>query len=92
VKRPIPTASSSEAIMSRICQVTGKKAIVGHRVSHSNHKSKRRFEVNLQTKRYWLTEENRWITLRVSTHGMRIIDKRGLATIIKEMRARGEKV
>lgn len=78
--------------MSRICQVTGKKAIVGHRVSHSNHKSKRRFEVNLQTKRYWLTEENRWITLRVSTHGMRIIDKRGLATIIKEMRARGEKV
>lgn len=78
--------------MSRICQVTGKKAIVGHRVSHSNHKSKRRFEVNLQTKRYWLPEENRWITLRVSTHGMRIIDKRGLATIIKEMRARGEKL
>lgn len=78
--------------MSRVCQVTGKKAIVGNRVSHSNHKSKRRFEVNLQTKRYWLTEENRWITLRVSTHGMRIIDKRGLATIIKEMRARGEKV
>jgi large subunit ribosomal protein L28 len=78
--------------MSRICQVTGKKAIVGNRVSHSNHRSKRRFEVNLQTKRYWLAEENRWITLRVSTHGMRIIDKRGLATIIKEMRARGEKV
>jgi large subunit ribosomal protein L28 len=78
--------------MSRICQVTGKKAIVGHRVSHSNHKAKRRFEVNLQTKRYWLAEENRWITLRVSTHGMRIIDKRGLANIIKEMRARGEKV
>ena len=78
--------------MSRICQVTGKKAIVGNRVSHSNHRSKRRFEVNLQTKRYWLVEENRWITLRVSTHGMRIIDKRGLATIIKEMRARGEKV
>jgi large subunit ribosomal protein L28 len=78
--------------MSRVCQVTGKKAIVGHRVSHSNHKSKRRFEVNLQTKRYWIVEENRWITLRVSTHGMRIIDKRGLATIIKEMRARGEKV
>jgi large subunit ribosomal protein L28 len=78
--------------MSRICQVTGKKAIVGNRVSHSNHKAKRRFEVNLQTKRYWLAEENRWITLRVSTHGMRIIDKRGLATIVKEMRARGEKV
>jgi large subunit ribosomal protein L28 len=78
--------------MSRICQVTGKKALVGNRVSHSNHKSKRRFEVNLQTKRYWLAEENRWITLRVSTHGMRIIDKRGLATIIKEMRARGDKL
>jgi large subunit ribosomal protein L28 len=78
--------------MSRICQVTGKKAIVGNRVSHSNHRSKRRFEVNLQTKRYWLAEENRWITLRVSTHGMRIIDKRGLATVIKEMRARGDKL
>jgi large subunit ribosomal protein L28 len=78
--------------MSRICQVTGKKAIVGHRVSHSNHKSKRRFEVNLQTKRYFLVEENRWITLRVTTHGMRIIDKRGLAAIIKEMRARCDKI
>jgi large subunit ribosomal protein L28 len=78
--------------MSRVCQVTGKKALVGNRVSHSNHKSKRRFEVNLQTKRYWLVEENRWITLRVSTHGMRIIDKRGLATVIKEMRARGDKL
>lgn len=78
--------------MSRVCQVTGKKAIVGNLVSHSNRRSKRRFEINLQTKRYWLAEENRWITLRVSTHGMKIIDKRGLATIVKEMRARGEKV
>lgn len=78
--------------MSRICQVTGKKALVGNRVSHSNHKTKRRFEINLQTKRYFLVEENRWITLRLTTHGMRIIDKRGLALVVKEMRARGEKV
>ncbi len=78
--------------MSRVCQVTGKQALVGHKVSHSNHKTKRRFEVNLQSKRFWLEDERRWVKLRVSTRGMRIIDKRGLSTIIKEMRARGEKV
>jgi len=78
--------------MSRICQVTGKTALVGHKVSHSNHKTKRRFEVNLRTKRYWLDEENRFITLRLSARGMRIVDKRGLATVVKEIRARGEKV
>ena len=78
--------------MSRICQVTGKTALVGHKVSHSNHKTKRRFEVNLRTKRYWFDEENRFITLRLSARGMRIVDKRGLSTIVKEIRARGEKV
>lgn len=78
--------------MSRVCQVTGKTALVGHKVSHSNRKSKRRFEVNLRNKRYWLEEEGRWIRLRVSARGMKIIDKRGLATVVKEMRARGEKV
>ena len=78
--------------MSRICQVTGKTALVGHKVSHSNRKSKRRFEVNLRTKRYWFDEENRFITLRLSARGMRIVDKRGLSTIVKEIRARGEKV
>jgi len=78
--------------MSRVCQVTGKTALVGNKVSHSNHKSKRRFEVNLRNKRYWLEEEGRWIRLRVSARGMKIIDKRGLATIVKEIRARGEKI
>ena len=77
--------------MSRVCQVTGKKALVGNKVSHSNRKTKRRFEVNLHTKRFWFEEENRWIKIRLSARGMRIIDKLGLAQVVKEMRARGEK-
>jgi large subunit ribosomal protein L28 len=78
--------------MSRVCQVTGKSALVGNKVSHSNTKTKRRFEVNLRNKRYWLEEETRWIRLRVSARGMKTIDKRGLLTVVKEMRARGEKI
>lgn len=78
--------------MSRVCQVTGKKALVGNKVSHSNRKSKRRFEVNLRTKRFWFEEENRWVKLRLSARAMRTIDKKGLAAVIKEMRARGEKI
>jgi large subunit ribosomal protein L28 len=78
--------------MSRVCQVTGKRALVGNTVSHSNRKAKRRFEINLQNKRFWFEEENRWIRIRVTKKGMKIIDKRGLAAVVKEMRARGEKV
>lgn len=78
--------------MSRVCQVTGKKAQYGNNVSHANNKTRRRFEVNLQNKRYWLEEEKRWIRLRVSAHGMKIINRRGLASVVREMRARGEKV
>jgi large subunit ribosomal protein L28 len=78
--------------MSRVCQVTGKRALVGNKVSHSNKKSKRRFEINLRTKRFWLEDEGRWIKLRVTARGMKVIDKRGLAAVIKEMRARGEKI
>jgi large subunit ribosomal protein L28 len=78
--------------MSRVCQVTGKKAQYGNRVSHANNKTKRRFEVNLQTKRYYLESEKRWITLRLTTHAMKTINKRGLAAIVSEMRARGQKV
>jgi large subunit ribosomal protein L28 len=78
--------------MSRVCQVTGKKALVGHNVSHSNRRTKRRFEVNLRSKRFWLEDEQRWISLRLSARAMRIIDKRGLSLIVKEMRARGEKI
>jgi len=78
--------------MSRVCQVTGKKAMVGNKVSHANNKSKRRFEVNLQTKRYFLEEEKRWITLRLSTKAMKIINRRGLSAVVREMRANGQKV
>lgn len=78
--------------MSRVCQVTGKRALVGNKVSHSHVRTKRRFEVNLHTKRFWLEEEGRWVKLRVSKKGMKVIDKRGLAVVVKEMRARGEKV
>ena len=77
--------------MSRVCQVTGKRPMVGHNVSHSNRHTKRRFEVNLRAKRFWLEDERRWITLRVSARGMRRIDKLGLATVIAELRERGEK-
>lgn len=78
--------------MSRVCQVTGKKAMTGHTVSHANNKTKRRFEVNLQNKRFWLEDQKRWIRLRVSTHGMKVINRRGLAAVLSEMRARGEKI
>ena len=78
--------------MSRVCQITGKKALVGNRVSHSNRHTKRRFEINLKTKRFWLEDEKRWITLRVSARGMRLIDKLGLPAVIAQMRGRGEKV
>jgi large subunit ribosomal protein L28 len=78
--------------MSRVCEVTGKKALVGNRVSHSNRKSKRRLEVNLRNKRFWFEEEGRWIRLRLSARAMRLIDKQGLAEVVRQMRARGEKV
>lgn len=78
--------------MSRVCQVTGKKAMVGNTVSHANNRAKRRFEVNLQTKRFWLEDEKRWVRLRVSTSGMKVINQRGIAAVIREMRAKGTKV
>lgn len=77
--------------MSRVCQVTGKKPLVGHNVSHSNRHTKRRFEVNLMNKRFWIEDEKRWITLRVSARGMRRIDKLGLNAVLAELRSRGEK-
>jgi large subunit ribosomal protein L28 len=77
--------------MSRVCQVTGKSPLVGHNVSHSNRHTKRRFEVNLKNKRFWVEDEKRWITLKISARGMRRIDKLGLSTVLAELRARGEK-
>jgi len=78
--------------MSRVCQVTGKKPQTGHNVSHSNIKSKRRFLPNLHSHRFWVDSENRWVKLRVSTKGLRIIDKKGIDAVLSDLRARGEKV
>jgi large subunit ribosomal protein L28 len=78
--------------MSRVCQVTGKRPITGNNVSHANNKTKRRFLPNLHAKRFWVESEGRWVSLRVSTKGMRIIDKKGIETVLADLRARGEKV
>ena len=78
--------------MARVCQVTGKKPIVGNKVSHSNIKTKRRFLPNLQTKRFYFVEEDRWITLKVSSEAIRTINKNGLASVVKDMRANGDKI
>jgi large subunit ribosomal protein L28 len=68
--------------MSRICQLTGKKSMVGHNVSHSNIKTKRRFNPNLQTKRFYIPEEKIWVTLKVSTSALRTIDKKGITPVL----------
>jgi large subunit ribosomal protein L28 len=78
--------------MSRICQVTGKGRIVGHNVSHANNKTKRIFNPNLHDRRFWVESEKRWVTLRVSSHGLRTIDKRGIDAVLADLRKRGEKV
>lgn len=78
--------------MSKVCQVTGKKPAVGNKVSHSNIKTRRRFEPNLHYHRFWLESEKRFVRLRVSSHGMRIIDKVGLDKVVAELRQRGEKI
>ena len=71
--------------MSQICQITGKRPLFGHTVSHANNKTKRRFNVNLHTKRFWVDDMKKFITLRVSSRGMRIIDKIGIETVISNM-------
>jgi large subunit ribosomal protein L28 len=75
--------------MSRVCELTGKKMIVGNTVSHSNIKTKRRFYPNLQTKRFFIPEENKWITLKVSTSALRTINKKGISSCLKEAREKG---
>ena len=76
-------------IMARVCEVTGKKPMGGHYVSHSNIKTNRRFLPNLQKKRFYFAEEDRWVTLKVSTDALRTINKNGLATVIKDLKAKG---
>ncbi|MEY4114989.1 MAG: hypothetical protein RLZ76_1682 [Bacteroidota bacterium] len=78
--------------MARVCQVTGKRPITGNKVSHSNIKTKRRFLPNLQTKRFFLAEEDRWITLKLSSEAIRTINKNGLYSVVKEMRAQGASI
>jgi large subunit ribosomal protein L28 len=85
------TASVLELTMSRVCQVTGKKPASGNNVSHANNRTRRRFLPNLQNHKFWIESENRWVKLRVSTKGMRIIDKNGIDSVIADMRKRGEK-
>lgn len=81
-----------EVVMSRVCQVTGKRPLSGHNVSHAMNKTKRRFEPNLHHHRFWVESENRWIRLRVSSKGMRIIDKNGIDAVLADIRSRGEQV
>lgn len=78
--------------MARVCQVTGKKPMTGNNVSHAHNKTRRRFLPNLHNHRFWVESEKRFIKLRVSASGMRIIDKKGIDSVLTEMRARGEKV
>lgn len=75
--------------MSRICQVTGKRPQTGHRVSHAHNKSKRRFLPNLHSLKFWFEQENRWVKLRVSNHGLRTIEKKGLAAVFSDMKKKG---
>ena len=78
--------------MSRVCQVTGKGVQTGNNVSHANNKTRRRFLPNLHERRFWVASENRWVKLRVSSAGLRTIDKNGIDVILAEIRHRGEKV
>lgn len=78
--------------MSRVCQVTGKRPVTGNTVSHANNRRRRRFLPNLHTQRFWLEDEKRWVTLRVTTHALRTIEKNGLAAVLADMRSRGVKL
>ncbi len=76
--------------MARVCQVTGKGPMVGNNVSHANNKTKRRFMPNLQYRRVWVESENRWVRLRITSAGLRLIDKKGIDAVLVDLRARGE--
>jgi len=75
--------------MARVCQVTGKKTLVGNNVSHANNRTKRRFLPNLQYRRFWIEGEKRWVRMRVSNAGLRTIDKKGIEVVLAELRAKG---
>jgi len=85
-------AKQLEALMSKVCQVTGKRPVTGNNVSHSMRKTRRRFLPNLHTHRFWVESENRFVKLRVSTKGMRIIDKNGIDAVLVGIRKRGDAI
>lgn len=78
--------------MSRVCQITGKRPITGNTVSHANNRRRRRFLPNLHTQRFWLETEKRFVSLRVSTRGLRTIEKNGIEAVIAKLRAQGQKI
>ena len=78
--------------MAKVCQVTGKRPMTGNNVSHAKNRTRRRFVPNLHTHRFWVESEKRFVSLRVSSKGMRIIDKKGIEQVLEDIRARGEKV
>jgi large subunit ribosomal protein L28 len=78
--------------MARVCDITGKRPAVGNRVSHANNKKRRRFLPNLHTQRFWLEGEKRWISLRISTRGLRTIEKKGIDAVVADLRAHGTKI
>jgi len=75
--------------MSKVCEITGKKVITGNHVSHSHHKTRRKFQVNLHTKKFYVPEEDKFITLKVSAKGMRIIDKVGISNALRGAKEKG---
>jgi large subunit ribosomal protein L28 len=81
-----------ESSMARVCQVTGKKPMVGNNVSHANNKTKRRFLPNLQNRKFWVESENRWVSMRITNAALRTIDKNGIDAVLADMRAAGEKI
>lgn len=78
--------------MPRICKITGKRPVTGNNVSHAHNKTRRRFCPNLQHHKFWVESENRWIRLRISTKGLRIIDKKGIDAVLVDLRSKGEKI
>jgi large subunit ribosomal protein L28 len=78
--------------MARVCQVTGKKPMVGNNVSHAQNKTRRRFLPNLQNRKFWVESENRWVSMRITNAALRTIDKNGIDSVLAKMRAAGEKI
>ncbi|RZO22187.1 MAG: 50S ribosomal protein L28 [Candidatus Thioglobus sp.] len=78
--------------MARECQITGKRVMSGNNVSHANNKTKRVFKPNLHNKRFWVESENRWVRLRISHQGLRIVDKKGIDVVLADLRSRGTKI